>query len=718
MADIVAKVIPNNTIQTRFGDQNQPQVAQTILGAAGKIEIYDEGNLLGLINKINFVGKNVTAQSDGTVTITDTVVPYVYYVNKSGNDANLGTSKDKAKLTIKGAMQAIASDTLFNKRQDAVRLISANKQFIQEETIGYIQNHYPSFVFPGGSNICKRDIGYFIDALLTDLQQGGNIKIVEAARAYYIDGVLQYINDPLTLTVTRYAYQTCRDLCILALRKWETGSSTKYTPLYSTTPLVGVYGSNDYLDSTIINEPYPNCSDVASAVATYFAIVDTILVNGPDSVSPNGPPGITVYVASGTYVENNPVTIPANVSLIGDNLRRTIVIPQTAENDVFYVNNGVYVTGFMFSGHVYPSAVFSFPPTGAGPITKSPYVQNCTSNTTTGCGMRVDGNLAGGLRSMVLDSYTQYNQGGDGIVITNKGYAQLVSIFEICCDRAVYVNNGGTCSITNSNTDFGNYGLVADGKSPLQFTAAINGIQSASSNTFTLKNISSRPYVGQVITIGQPYYYVNQINITNGGSGYTTPPKVNISMPTGPIGIAASATATIKNGSVDSITVVVNGSQFTSPPTITIDPPSSGTQATGQAVMYPVYYTVLESTEIVNNTCTLTIEETLPFAPNDGDLVSFYQVSKIIASSHCFEYVGSGININTARPELGGIPNQDNEVVQLNGGRIAVTSTDHLGNFKIGADLVLNQTTSTLTGRSFTKSLFATITPLILALEG
>ena len=35
MADIIAKVIPNNTIQTRFGDQNQPQVAQTIVNNTG-----------------------------------------------------------------------------------------------------------------------------------------------------------------------------------------------------------------------------------------------------------------------------------------------------------------------------------------------------------------------------------------------------------------------------------------------------------------------------------------------------------------------------------------------------------------------------------------------------------------------------------------------------------------------------------------------------------
>ena len=37
---------------------------------------------------------------------------------------------------------------------------------------------------------------------------------------------------------------------------------------------------------------------------------------------------------------------------------------------------------------------------------------------------------------MVLDSYTQYNQGGIGASITNQGYAQLVSLFTICDDIA------------------------------------------------------------------------------------------------------------------------------------------------------------------------------------------------------------------------------------------------------------------------------------------
>jgi hypothetical protein len=47
--------------------------------------------------------------------------------------------------------------------------------------------------------------------------------------------------------------------------------------------------------------------------------------------------------------------------------------------------------------------------------------------------MKIDGNHSiGPLRVWLLDSYTQYNQGGIGVSITNEGYAQLVSLFTIC----------------------------------------------------------------------------------------------------------------------------------------------------------------------------------------------------------------------------------------------------------------------------------------------
>ena len=61
--------------------------------------------------------------------------------------------------------------------------------------------------------------------------------------------------------------------------------------------------------------------------------------------------------------------------------------------------------------------------------------------------------------SMSVDSYTQYNQGGIGVSITNGAYAQLVSIFTICTDIAIYTSSGGQCDLTNSNSSFGTFGL-------------------------------------------------------------------------------------------------------------------------------------------------------------------------------------------------------------------------------------------------------------------
>ena len=45
----------------------------------------------------------------------------------------------------------------------------------------------------------------------------------------------------------------------------------------------------------------------------------------------------------------------------------------------------------------------------------------------------------GPFKSMVTDSYTQYNSNGIGVSITNRGYAQIVSLFTINTDVGVSV---------------------------------------------------------------------------------------------------------------------------------------------------------------------------------------------------------------------------------------------------------------------------------------
>jgi hypothetical protein len=129
------------------------------------------------------------------------------------------------------------------------------------------------------------------------------------------------------------------------------------------------------------------------------------------------------------------------------------------------------------------------------------------------------------------------------------------------------------------------------------------------------------------------------------------------------------------------------------------------------------FYSIDTITQLDALTWQVTVQET--YASNLAPMsnIRFYQRSAVVASAHTFEYVGAGTDPATALPQYGGIPNADLEVIQINGGRVTYTATDHKGNFKIGANLTINQGTGTISGDSFNRSLFALMTPYILALE-
>jgi hypothetical protein len=101
----------------------------------------------------------------------------------------------------------------------------------------------------------------------------------------------------------------------------------------------------------------------------------------------------------------------------------------------------------------------------------------------------------------------------------------------------------------------------------------------------------------------------------------------------------------------------------------------------------------------------------------DGSTVNFYQRSYISASGYVFEYVGAGSNYG-ALPQRGiADPVQSKETVSLNSGKVFFTSTDQNGDFRIGTGLVISQATGVLSGRTFVQSLYANMTPFILAIE-
>ena len=186
--------------------------------------------------------------------------------------------------------------------------------------------------------------------------------------------------------------------------------------------------------------------------------------------------GTVIKVAAGTYIENNPILLPEQVSIVGSSLREVSVTPQNPDKDLFHVTPGNYITELSYTGTMDAgSAIVAFDPNGVRYSDQSPYIRNCTNFIQNSTGMKIDGSKqVGPFKAMVTDSFTQYNQGGIGVSITNEGYAQIVSMFTICDDTAIYCGTGGACDVTNSNSSFGNYGLVAEDVGPKNFTGVVN----------------------------------------------------------------------------------------------------------------------------------------------------------------------------------------------------------------------------------------------------
>jgi hypothetical protein len=415
----------------------------------------------------------------------------------------------------------------------------------------------------------------------------------------------------------------------------------------------------------------------------------------------------------------------------GNNGYKFKVIESSTDQVVVNVGVSTIVHTYVSGGKIYPP--FG---SGVGVITKGPYVRNCTNFIPKSIGSKVDGfnadegdlvNNIGVQGSYNVDSYTQFNQGGIGVSVTNGAYCQLVSIFTICDDTAIYSGQGGQCDLTNSNSSFGVRGLVSQGvgdqtsKCSDRYTAEATTTAPVSTAEVILTGVGdNRPYQGQAIYFDQIYNVVSEIVIDDPGSGYSTPPTITIDAPTGPgIAIQAQATATIDaSGSVNGITILAAGSQYIGTPNITVSGGSPSTPASLSARVQPIYYAVDSATLPSSGITTVTLVQTLNNEVSAGTTAYFSRQSFQIVSSHSFQYIGAGNTIETAYPSRGGVTIQENEVIKLDGGDIAYTSTDQAGNFRIGDGVVIDQQTGSISGADYVKSLFTQVTPFILALGG
>ena len=478
---------------------------------------------------IPLVGINTTAPTRtldvaGDIRIRGEVID-------SGNNVGYAYSVLTAASNIPGRFLDAANMLVRNKEFIASEIVG----FITS-TAGPFGANGPNFDYgpvgvATGRTKCKRDIGLVIDAIAFDISQGGNSQSVGAALSYYNGNTLQYLDDSPTppagfsagyvKTATIVGFTS-----IFTLGRYVINNVSIPTSYQSGITTIKQFIDTELLPDGDSNQDVNGCANVVSAIHTCVGIITSIIgvgtaaapkVNNPAKNLIWGPPGAkignewfvnkygndvnlgdspgnafltikkacsiaepgdTIRVYAGLYVEDGPIQVPERVAVVGEDLRRTLVTTRD-QTDLYHVRRGCYIAQQSFVGPANPSAMVSFPTQGNGFANgteedwQSPYVQNCTNFVPDSIGMRIDGNRAGGFKSMVLDAFTQYNQGGIGVSITNFGYAQLVSLFTICCDTAVFCDSGGVCDLNNSNSSFGNFGLVSNGATPLQYIGTV-----------------------------------------------------------------------------------------------------------------------------------------------------------------------------------------------------------------------------------------------------
>ena len=167
-----------------------------------------------------------------------------------------------------------------------------------------------------------------------------------------------------------------------------------------------------------------------------------------------------VFVLSGNYVEEFPLTVPIGVSVRGDGLREVYVSPTTATNtqSAFLLNGQTSISDFTVGGFYKPGYAFKFA-NSATIASRSPYVERFSvitrgSNPTAGDPYGFDSNDAGG--GAYLDGSQVTANSIEAAFLFNE------ATFITPSSTAVHITNGTRVELLNGFSYFSDKGIVAE----------------------------------------------------------------------------------------------------------------------------------------------------------------------------------------------------------------------------------------------------------------
>ena len=545
-------------------------------------------------------------------------------------------------------------------------LITENKQFIKEETIAYLSSSWSDFDY--NEITCKRDIGFILDAVRTDLVYGGNERSVNAGEFYYrfpsaaiTGGIVSPTPDAQlfpTLDGIRYAGDVSQKLV---------SGSVFQTASLEVSASVNLLRKNrrfiqreviEYVSSSWSQVVY-NEASCSRDVGFLLDAATTDLLYGGDERSIN---------AGDFYYR-----FPSRATVAG-------VPSEAAQLDPTL--SGVRYAGGLASKIVL-NQQFTFP---------SQSVLNGRSLLLTNKQLIQKETIAFLSSSWSGLKYNEVSCSRDlGFILDAVSTDLVYGGNESSIQAGTYYYIKPSVAIIESYADnFGQKQQTVDG---INFAKGVS--EKVVAQTQLVFPGIRRLEAAQRLVAAKEELKRRALSYTNGAFPALVYNEASCSRDTGLI-VDALATDLIYGGNERGIEAAT--SYFT-----------------GQ---YGSAATVVNSQRLETLETNRYLRTRAEFIAANAPKEDFG--SLIVATGIDYSYNGSGVTFKALPPNQGGsgIPNPDFEITELGGGRIFFTSGNQDGDFRIGTGLTINQATGTLVGRTFSKSLFSLVTPFSLALEG
>ena len=428
-----------------------------------------------------------------------------------------------------------------------------------------------------------------------------------------------------------------------------------------------------------------------------------------------------IFVKAGTYEEVQlPIVVPPFTTIVGDNLRATIIKPGTGldssgsvlntRSTLFRLSNGTILQDMVLDGMGgYTPGTPAYDPEGAtlggvyfalnaaSPITdKSPYVYNITSFGAGATGAYVDGSLHGsGNRSMLFHTYTAIHSDGLGIWADANSNVECISGFTYYCQIGYAATGGSKIRSLNSSNSYGEYGVYSAGfdASETPNNGTVQGTMLNYVNVLTTEFQLGEQITGG--TSGATAYVVN----------FQAEPKVlYIVSKTGTFlanevvtGGTSGATATLEAANVETNQ---SGRILVTSFTTSADPGDSLQFANTDGNAYQIQtVSSVTANSVDYHVLVFSTSRATP-VPSGTQVNVRKEFSLVRLTGHDFLQIGTGDSTTTNWPgNPTQSPSQADQIVtnQTDPGRIYYVATDELGNFYVGDYFQVDQATGQVT---------------------